>query len=127
MAEKEVAPQQPSFYQTDLINRIRDLEEKNKILKERLLLIGKNLINIKNESESEITSLKNKTKKLEDGLKRFSSLLEGIISESNNFVRRSQINIIERMLKDFQPLEFLRKKDVEELIEQKLKTKKSNK
>ena len=125
MAEKEAI--QIPFYQTDANNRTRNLEEKNKILKERILLIGKNLINIKEESESEIILLKSQIKQIQQELNEIKSQLRNLLSESNNFVRKSETRIIERILKDFQPLEFLRKKDIEELIEQKLKTKKTNK
>jgi hypothetical protein len=59
-----------------------------------------------------------------DKLKKTSNSL---LTEFNKFVKREELVLVERMLKDFQPLEFMRKKDVEELIEKKIniKTKKT--
>jgi len=119
MAEKEM---QVPFYQLDINNRIRDLEEKNKILKERILLIGKNLINIKDETEKEIIMLKSQIRNFQQDIEKIKNILQSLLSETDKFARKSEIYIIERMLKDFQPLEFLREKDIEEMLEQKLKT-----
>ena len=47
-----------------------------------------------------------------------------LLTEFNKFVKRDELVLVERMLKDFQPLEFMRKKDVEELINQKFSIKK---
>ncbi len=107
---------QVSFLQTDINTRIRDLEERNKIIKERVLLLGKNLILTKENSDEEIADLKKQTKQIQKELETLKEIIQNILSETNKFVRREEIRIIERMLNDFQPLEFMRKKDVEELI-----------
>ena len=40
-----------------------------------------------------------------------------ILSELDKFARKNEMIVVERMLKDFQPLEFARMKDVQELIQ----------
>ena len=49
-------------------------------------------------------------------IERIKSIAENLLHESGKFVKRDEILLIERMLKDFQPLEFARIKDVEEMI-----------
>ena len=44
----------------DLLIKLRDIEEKNRLLRDRILLIGKNLIETKEEIEQDLTQLKPK-------------------------------------------------------------------
>ena len=58
-------------------------------------------------------------------MEKIKKTTNSLLTEFNKFVKREEIVVIERMLRDFQPLEFMRKKDVEELINKEKKTKKS--
>jgi len=109
MAEEEQATQ-IQFLQSDFNTRLKDAEERNRLIRERVLLLGKNLISSKEGIDKEIIDLK-----------KLKTLTQGILSETHKFVRKDEMVVIERMLKDFQPLEFIREKDVEELISSKLK------
>lgn len=53
-------------------------------------------------------------------LEKLKLLNQSIISEMNKFVKRDEVLVVERMLRDFQPLQFARIKDVEDLINRKL-------
>ena len=118
--------QQISFLLTDFNTRLRDLEERNKLIKDRTLLLGKNLITTREQFSEDIQELKKQATHAETDIQALKRLAKSILRETEKFVRRDEILVLERMLKDFQPLEFMRKKDVEELINQKLKpTKKS--
>lgn len=112
------------FLLSDLNTRIRDAEERNKITKERTLLIGKNLINTKEEITKELQELKQKTQNIETELEKIKRMTNSIIQETGKYVKREEIMLVERMLRDFQPLEFVRMKDLDEVINEKLKLKK---
>ena len=56
---------------------------------------------------------------------KISSTNKSLSSEINSFVKKDEIHLIERMLKDFEPLKFARTKDLEEL-EKKLLNEKQN-
>ena len=99
---------------------LRDLEEKNRLLKDRTLLIGENLVESKEEILKEITELKNKVKEQEQEINRLKSILESLMEETDNFARKSQLDIIERQLKMFSPLDLARIKDVEKIINERL-------
>ena len=68
-----------------------------------------------------ITDKKEKLKnhEIKKELDKVKKISNALLSEFNKFVKRDEILLVERMLKDFQPLEFMRKKDVEELIAKK--------
>ena len=103
--------------------RLNELEEKQKLLKDRTLLIGENLISTKEEYEEIISDLKSKISRLTQDIKDIKQLNKRIVNELANFARKSELEILERQSKMFQPLELARIEDVKMLIEQALKNK----
>lgn len=114
---------QIKFLLSDFNTRLRDLDERNKLIRERVLLLGKNLISSRTDVDEEIKEIKNDNQEIKETLERIRKTTNSLLSEFNKFVKREEMAIVERMLKDFQPLEFMRKKDVEELIENKINIK----
>ena len=121
MVEEQTNQDQVSFLLSSFNTRLRDLEERNRIMKERLILLGENLIAIREEIIDEVKELKKQTLKLQVDNEKLKTLTQNILIETDNFARKGEIGVVERMLKDFQPLEFMRKKDVENMINRKLK------
>ena len=76
------------------------------------------------EIDEDIRELKRENRRIAEELEGVKKKMNLILEEIGKFVKRSEMVLIERMLKDFQPLEFMRRKDVEELIEEKLIKKK---
>ncbi len=113
MAEQQDT--QLQFLLSDLGTRIRDLEERTSSLKERILLINNNLIDIKENMEQRISQIEKQNSSLTLETKKLNTSVQSLLSEMNNFVRKDEIILVERMLKDFQPLDFVRKKDLEEM------------
>lgn len=107
---------QIQFLLTDLSTRIKDVEERNSSLRERIILLSQNTINLKEGMEERMGEIEKKQNLLNMDMKKMKSMLDNILSEINNFTRKEEIILVERMLKDFQPLEFVRRKDVEEMI-----------
>jgi hypothetical protein len=118
--KKEESAQDMSFLISDFNIRLRDLEEKNQLMRERVLLLGKNLLVIKDESFNEIDSLKKQVFKLTQEMERTRSSMQSLVSEIGNFAKKSELLVVERMLRDFQPLEFARIKDVQDIVEDKI-------
>jgi hypothetical protein len=88
----------------DINIRVRDLEERQRLIRDKLGLISKNFVELKEEYEKEVTGLrinleeiKRKLVKLEDLFSRLSEELEGK-------AKRSDVEIIAKQLKMFQPL-----------------------
>ena len=116
---------QIKFLLSDFNTRLKDTEERNKLIRERVLLLGKNLILIRKESEEEIKELKQKNTQIQQDLEKLKKTSNALLTEFDKFVKREELTLIERMLKDFQPLEFMRKKDVQEMINKEINTIKS--
>ena len=127
MIEQQENDGQVKFLLSDFNTRLRDIDERNKLIRERVLLLGKNLISSRQELEDELAEIKKENYEIKKDLDRIKKISNNLLSEFNKFIKKDEIVLIERMLKDFQPLEFMRKKDIEELIENRLSKKETNK
>ncbi len=94
---------------------LRDLEEKQRILKDRLILIGQNLIEVKEQSEKDILDLKKSLEILKQETERIRSFIETISSEFSSFARKEDLNILIKQAKMFQPLDLVTRSDLEKL------------
>jgi hypothetical protein len=124
MAEQKSEGDNFQFLLTDFNTRLRDISERNRLIRERVLLLGQNLISSKQESEESLKKIKKDNSEIKRKIENLEKISNNLLTEFNKFIKRDEMILIERMLKDFQPLEFMRKKDVEDLIDQKFSTKK---
>ena len=110
--------QQPD-YGGQIINsltaKIRDVEEKEKLLKDRLLLIGQNLVEIKEVTNEKIIEMKKDIETLKDSVEKISSFIETMSGEFSKLARKEDLDILVKQAKMFQPLELVTKKDLENL------------
>jgi len=109
MVEEQTNYPGQSFGETNA--KIKDLEEKQRILKDRLLLIGQNLIEIKEETNQKILEIKKNIDIIKQGMERTISFLETASSEFSKFARKEDLEILSKQAKMFQPLKLVRKKD----------------
>jgi len=100
--------------------RMNEIEEKQRLLKDRVLLIGNNLVGAKEEYDKQFLDVKKQIKNLEQEIKTIKQLNERIINEIGNFARKSELEIVKRQFKIFEPLEFARIKDVKQIIKDEL-------
>ena len=109
--------QQGNYYElfSNASVRIRDLEEKQSILKSRLLLIGKNFLDTKEETNENIIEIKKDVERIKQDVERIKSFLESISNEITKFAKKEDLDILSKQAKMFQPLEFLRKSDLKKL------------
>lgn len=85
------------------INKLKDLEEKQRILKERILLIGENLIEVKEKNNERFLELKKDIEEIKQKIDRISSFIEAISGEFNKFARKDDLDIVARQVRLFQP------------------------
>ena len=117
----EYAPQDQVSYELAL--KLRDLEEGQKLSKERLLLIGKNIIDFQEKNDSEITEIKKALQEIKDDMKRVKNIVQNLSEEISKSARKEELAILERQYKMFQPLNYARIEDIEKIIDKKLHNK----
>lgn len=101
--------------------KLNEIEEKQRLVRDRALLIGENLISTKEDFENENFELKKQINEMKLEIKTLKQLVHRIINEIPNLARKSELEILENQSKIFQPLELVSIKDVERIIEEKLR------
>ena len=99
---EEINP--PSMQPSGEINfRIRNLEERQRILKDRLLLIGQNLIEMKERTNEKMLEIKKDIELLKKNMERMISFLESASSEFSKFAKKEDLEILSKQARMFQP------------------------
>lgn len=93
----------------DVNSRIRDLEEKQRILKDRLLLIGQNLVDTRESVNERLLEIKKDIEILKQNMGRMLSFLESVSGEFSNFARKEDLEILSKQARMFQPLDFAKR------------------
>ena len=88
--------------------KLRDLEEKQRILKDRVLLIGQNLIDTKEKINESILEIKKEIEELKENSRRMKLFIENISREFSKFARKDDLEILSKQMKMFQPLKYLK-------------------
>jgi len=98
-------------YLNDINVRIKDIDEKQKALKERVLLIGENLVELKENTEARILEIKKDLELLKQNAERMVAFLETASKEFSKYARKEDLEILSKQARMFQPLELIKKKD----------------
>ena len=117
------------YPQSDPINSIisefgitlNELEEKQRLLKDRVLLIGNNLVGTKEEYDKGFLDVKKELKNIEAEIKAIKQINERIINEIGNFARKSELEILKKQFKLFEPLEFARMADIKQIVKEEIR------
>lgn len=102
-------------YFTETSTKVRDLEEKQRIIKDRILLIGQNLIEMKTDVHITFLDIKKDIEIMKRDIERLKSFFETASGEFSKFAKKEDLEILSRQAKMFQPLEFVTKRDLEKL------------
>ena len=89
--------------------RLKDLEEKQNVLRDRLLLVGQNLVDSRDEHSEKILGLRKELEGLKQDIERIKSFIEIISSELGKCAKKDDLEILKKQAKMFQPLESTRR------------------
>lgn len=92
-------------YFSDVNPLLRDLEEKQKILKERLSMVSENLINLKEKTTRDNLEIKKSILKIQEQMKKLLSFLEMASSEMTKFAKKEEVEILYKQIKMFKAVE----------------------
>ena len=104
--------------------RLNEIEEKQRLIKDRLLLIGENLISTKEESVKQDFEIKKQLKNIDFEINSLKQLMARVVNEIPNFAKKSELEILERQIKMFEPLKFAMIQDVQEIVKKEIKKQK---
>ena len=81
---------------SDINTHLSDIEEKQRLLKDRVLLIGKNLVEEREKSLKEMNDMKKSLVKLEKENISLKDMIQRILEQLDNTARKEELNIIQR-------------------------------
>jgi len=96
--------------------KIRDLEEKQRLLKDRVLLIGDNLISAREEFSKDFSDVHRSLEVLKDEVERLKSVVQRLSEEIDSKARKEDLNILRRQAKMFDPLKLTTEEDVVRIV-----------
>src|SRR3989339_1909713 len=85
-------------------SQLRDLEEKQRIIKDRLLLIGQNLLETKEHMGEKMLEMKKEIEILKQNMEKLISFLETASSEFSKFARKEDLEILAKQARMFKQL-----------------------
>jgi len=91
----EVYQEQPSL---DVNIRLRDLEEKNRLVRDRVLLLGQSVIDERDKSFREIQEMKSNLIILKEDVNRLKELLQRMAEQIIQMARKEELMILQRQL-----------------------------
>lgn len=93
--EEEYA-QQDLFQEMSV--RVRDVEERQQLLKDRLLLVGKSVLDERERLAVEMQTLKKNVLLLTEESARCKELLQRLAEQLNNAARKEELSILQRQV-----------------------------
>jgi hypothetical protein len=88
------SPEQQYF--TDINTRLRDIEEKQRLLKDRTLLIGKNLVEERSSLFEDMQDLKKQVILLKEQNLRMQEILKRLTGHLSETARKEELLILQR-------------------------------
>ena len=97
----------------------REIEERQRVLKDRLILVGQNLIDFKEKTEDDLMEMKRDIEIIKNSLEKMRLFIETISAEFSKFAKKEDLDILAKQAKIFQPMEFITKKEFENMKKEK--------
>lgn len=77
---------------------LRDLEEKNRLLRDRVLLLGQSVIEERDKTFKEMQDMKSTVMRLKEDVNRLKELMQRMAEQISQTARKDEIMILQRQL-----------------------------
>ena len=81
---------------SEVNTRLRDLEERQRLLNERVLLMGKNFIEERTKNFTEVQNLKKTISQMKEELTKASDFLQRVGEQLSNVARKEELLVLQR-------------------------------
>ena len=115
--DQPISTQDPYAPMNELNTRVRILEGKYNLTRERMLLINQNMIDHYKDLNSEIKIIKDDIREIKETLEIIKDTSRSLVKEMAFFARKEQLKVLEKYINMWNPLNFITQEEVVELIE----------
>jgi methyl-accepting chemotaxis protein len=91
-------------FDSDVNLKVRDLEERERLLRDRLNLLSMNFIEMKETLEKEVVSLKVDTEQMKSEIRKIKDIILRLSEELDNRAKKSELELVAKQLKIMKPL-----------------------
>ena len=109
---------------SDFAGRVKALEEKFNLLRERVLVLTQNFVKRERELQKELDLIQEGNKELRLEMRKLNERLESLVSRQEEYARKEELAVVEKYFKLFEPIKFVTSEEIEERVERILKEKK---
>ena len=113
----------PGTLLRELANRMRILEERYNLSRERIFLINQNMIDQYKKISDEVRTINEDLREIKSDLSTMKDLTRNTVKELEFFARKENLKVLEKYINLWNPLNFVTKEEVLELIKTKKKVK----
>ncbi len=109
----------------DFNTKVRDMEERHNLLKEKLLVASQSFLKQEEKNGKEMMVMKEEMRDMRMELDRLREMMQHLIRDTSEFARREDLAVFEKYMQIWDPLKMVREDDVKRLIEERLNKKSS--
>ena len=110
---------------SEMNRKLAIIEDRLQTLRDHIALVEKDSLEKTKALAVEVHEYDEKIDVIRKEIEKIESMIERIVSKLELFASKEQLKVLERYLNFWNPLDYVTKKDVEELINEKLKSHKS--
>ncbi|MCD4759982.1 hypothetical protein K8R33_03770 [archaeon] len=103
----------------EINTRVRILEGKYNLTRERMLLINQNMIDHYKTLSTELRTINEDLKEIKETLETMKETTKNVVKEMSFFARKDQLKILEKYINMWNPLNFVTEKEVLEIMKKK--------
>ena len=98
--------------------RVRILESRYGLMRDRLFLINQNMINEYRRLTKEIKLINDDMKEIKHDINEIKNILRNVVNEMQNFATKDNVKMIEKYVTLWNPLNFVTENDVLRIIKE---------
>jgi vacuolar-type H+-ATPase subunit I/STV1 len=108
---------------SDINTRINDLEEKQNITTEKISMLSQTLLNTAQRLNKDSKLVNEDLTAMKQALQKMRDTTNMMIEQSGDFVRRQEVQMLDKYMKNWQPMKFATIEDVKKMISDAIKNK----
>ncbi len=116
----------PEFQPISADERVRVLESRYSLMRDRLFLINQNMVTEYRKLNKEIKFVDDELKDIKKEFSEIKSLLRNILDGMQNFAKKEDVKVVEKYMQWINPLNFMTEEDVKKIIRGEKNSKSAN-
>lgn len=102
----------------EMLTRVRTLEGKYNLLRDRALIINNNMIMQYRKTTSEMKALEEDIKDIKHSLFQIKETLKHLVREMEGFSRKEELRVLEKYINLWNPMKFVTEGEVRRIVEE---------